>query len=449
MSIRDSIDRAPMSGFQLSVVGICLLIILAEGYDLLLMAFAASSVAAEWSLSGSQVGILLSAALIGMALGSAFIAPLADRIGRRRQTLGCLALVVVTMALAAVTADHIQLGLCRFLTGLGIGGLVASLPVVAAEFSPQRRRSTMIAIYTSGLPLGGVLGGLIAGALLANYSWRASFAVGAGLTFALLLVVYFFMPESIDYLLTRRPNRALESINKTLQKMRLPAIDELPPHIVQEEDSVRSGVFKGRNGVRTVLLGGAFFFMMAGFYFATSWTPQLLEQSGFSAQQGINGGLLLNLGGAAAAFAFSIFAMYFKSRWLTVIAFLGGAVAFVAMSLSMGSLGIALIAAVAVGVFTNGSATGLFALAPDCYPAAVRSTGVGLVSAIGRLGAIISPIVAGLLIDLSWSPASLFLLFAVPLVIGAVMVAAIRLPNARADHPSSDQSRNNAPAVRS
>lgn len=428
MSIRQSIDNARMSGFQVMVVIICLLIVLAEGYDLLLMAFAASGVAAEWSLNGAQTGFLLSAALIGMAFGSAFIAPLADRIGRRLQTLGCLALVVVTMALAAFAADYVQLGLCRLLTGLGIGGLVASLPVVAAEFSPQRRRSTMIAIYTSGLPLGGVVGALTASALLANYSWRASFLVGAVLTFVLFLVVYFVLPESIDYLLVRRPKGALESINKTLKKMNLAPIDELPVLERREEDRLGAAVFKGTNGVRTILLGAAFFFMMAAFYFATSWTPRLLEQSGYSAQQGISGGMLLNLGGAAAAFIISILALRFKVRAIAVVTFIGGAAIFVAMSLSLGNLGVALIVAVGVGAFTNGAASGLFALAPDCYPAAARTTGVGLVSAIGRIGAILAPIVAGLLIDLSWTPASLFLLFAVPLVLGAIAVAAIKMP---------------------
>lgn len=158
MSIRESIDQAPMSKYQVMVVGICLVIVLSEGYDLLLMAFAASGVAQEYALNGSQTGLLLSSALVGMALGSAFIAPLADRTGRRPLTLACLLLVTVTMALASITTSFAQLGVCRLLTGLGIGGLVASLPVLTAEFSPRRRRGTMIALYTTGLPLGGVIG---------------------------------------------------------------------------------------------------------------------------------------------------------------------------------------------------------------------------------------------------------------------------------------------------
>jgi nitrate/nitrite transporter NarK len=115
--------------------------------------------------------------------------------------------------------------------------------------------------------------------------------------------------------------------------------------------------------------------MMGGFYFATGWTPRLLEQSGLSAQQGISGG--------AAT----------------------------------------LIAAIAVGGFINASATGLFAIAPGLYPAAVRTTAVGWAAAFGRLGAIVSPILAGVLVDRAWSPSQLFILFAIPMIIAAFAVA--------------------------
>jgi benzoate transport len=428
MSIRESIDQAPMSKYQVMVVGICLVIVLSEGYDLLLMAFAASGVAQEFALNGSQTGLLLSSALVGMALGSAFIAPLADRTGRRPLTLACLLLVTVTMALASITTSFAQLGVCRLLTGLGIGGLVASLPVLTAEFSPRRRRGTMIALYTTGLPLGGVIGGLVAALLTSTFSWRASFVAGAVLTFLLLVLVYARMPESIDYLLVRRPAGALEAINTTLPKMGLAPIEALPEPEPQAEQGMKAAIFSGRNGIRSLLLGSAFFIMMAAFYFAASWTPKLLQQSGLSAQQGISGGMLLNFGGAAATLTFSVLAIVVTSRTLTIAALVGASVSFLAMSTALGSLTTALLAAVAVGVFVNASATGLYALAPDCYPASVRATAVGWASAVGRLGAIISPILAGVLIDRSWTPSSLFILFAIPLLIGAALVAAIKMP---------------------
>ena len=432
MSIRESIDSRPMSRYQVMVVGLCLAIVLSEGYDLLLMAFAAPEIATEWGLSGSQTGILLSSALIGMALGSAFLAPLADRIGRRPLTLACLLLVAISMGFASISANYLQLGLVRLLTGLGIGGLVASLPVITAEFSPRSRRSTMIALYTMGLPLGGVLGGIAATLLTASYGWRASFVAGAVLTLILLIVVYLRMPESIDYLLVRRPAGALEKINRILPKMNLGAIAELPAVVGREAPGVRTAIFTGANGVRSMLLGGAFFFMMAAFYFAASWTPKLLQQSGFSAQQGISGGVLLNIGGAAAILVFSVLAITVRSRILTVGALVGAAMSFLAMSTVIGNLTLALIVTVALGAFVNTSATGLYALAPDCYPASVRATAIGWASALGRIGAITSPIVAGLLIDRDWTPSALFVAFAIPLFGGALLVAGIRLPAADA-----------------
>ncbi|GAA4641431.1 MFS transporter [Gordonia humi] len=428
MNIRESIDNAPMSRYQMMVVGICLAIVLSEGYDLLLMAFAAPELETEWGLSGAQTGVLLSSALVGMAVGSALIAPLADRIGRRRLTLYCLIAVVVAMGAAAATTNAVQLGACRVVTGLGIGGLVASLPVITAEFSPRRRRGTMIAIYTCGLPLGGVIGGVVVSSVMDTFSWRASFVIGAMLTLVLAVVVWAKMPESIDYLVARRPAGALDELNATLPKMGLEPLSALPePEIVTEETSSQS-FLSGRNGVRTVLLGLAFFIMMAAFYFATSWTPKLLQESGLSAGQGVSGGMLLNLGGVAATLVFSLLAVVVSSRKLAVAALIGASIAFVAMSTALGSLATALIAAIAVGVFVNASATGLYALAPDCYPTAVRATGVGWVSAVGRLGAILSPTLAGILLDRDWSPSSLFLLFAIPLLIGAVLVAVISLP---------------------
>lgn len=430
MSIRESIDSRPMSRYQVMVVGLCLAIVLSEGYDLLLMAFAAPEIANEWGLSGSQTGILLSSALIGMALGSAFLAPLADRIGRRPLTLACLLLVVISMGFAAISTNYLQLGIVRLLTGLGIGGLVASLPVITAEFSPQSRRSTMIALYTMGLPLGGVLGGIAATLLTSSYGWRASFVAGAVLTLILLIVVYLRMPESIDYLLVRRPAGALEKINRILPKMNLGTISELPAVVGQEATGVRTAIFTGANGVRSVLLGGAFFFMMAAFYFAASWTPKLLQQSGFSAQQGISGGVLLNIGGAAAILVFSVLAITVRSRTLTIGALVGAAMSFLAMSTIIGNLTLALIVTVSLGAFVNTSATGLYALAPDCYPASVRATAIGWASALGRIGAITSPIVAGLLIDREWTPSALFVAFAIPLFGGALLVAGIRLPAA-------------------
>ena len=438
MSIRESIDRAPLSPYQGLLVGICVFITLIEGYDLLLMAFSASSVAAEWQLNATQVGLLLSSVGIGLVLGSAFIAPLADRIGRRRMTVLALSIVVVTMALSSVTQNVIQLGATRVLTGIGIGGLVASLPVVIAEFSPQRRRASFISIQSAGLPLGGVVGGAVAAIVLSTLGWRAAFVVGAVLTIVVLIVVLALLPESIDFLLVKRPANALETINRTLTRMRQQPISVLPQAAPRVKNQVRTEVFKGRNGGRTALLSLAFFVMMAAFYFANGWTPRLLLQSGMTAQQGTGAGILLNLGGVVAALLFALFAVFFKNKVLTVIAFIGATAAFLSMGIFFGGVTQTLVIAVFVGALIQACATGLFTLSPETFPTAVRTTGVGVAVTAGRVGAIISPILAGVLVDHGWAASSLYLLFAAPLVLGAIAVGVLRRPGIVGPEVESD-----------
>ncbi|AWK76298.1 MFS transporter (plasmid) [Rhodococcus oxybenzonivorans] len=416
-----------MGKYQMSIVGICFAIILAEGYDLLLMAFAATVVAEEWGLSGSQLGVLLSSSLIGIGLGSLFVAPLADRTGRRPLSLGCLLFVGLSMVFASVSTSYVQLGISRLLTGIGIGGLVACLPVIIAEFSPRRRRTSMILLYTTGLPIGGIAAGAVAVSLNSSYGWRASFVVGAIVTLLLCVVVNLRMPESLDYLVYRRPPGALEQINATLPKMGLAPIAALPepePH----SQGMKATMFEGRNGVRSLLLCSAFFFAMAAFHFAASWTPRLLQQSGMSTQQGISGGMLFNLGGIAATVTFSVLAVIATHKLLIIVSAIGAALSFLAVGVGLGTLTFALIAVVAVGFCMQATNSGLLALAPDCYPAQVRTTALGWALAVGRIGSILSPILVGILVDREWSPSSIFVLFAIPLLVTALLVAAIKIP---------------------
>jgi MFS family permease len=286
-----------------------------------------------------------------------------------------------------------------------------------------------------GLPLGGVVGGSVAALLIAGYGWRGPFAAGAAATFLMLLMVGATLPESIDYLVVRRPARALERINLLLRRMGHETLAALPSDDASRVvRGVRTEILGGRNGVKSVLLWISFFIMMAGFYFAASWTPRLLEQSGLSARQGINGGLLLNLGGVVATLAFSALALAISSRLITICGFIGAGVAFLGMTVALGNLTAALVVAVAIGFFINAGATGLFVLAPDMYPESVRTTALGWAAAFGRLGAIASPILAGVLVDQDWTPSALFALFAVPTVLAALAVLAMTRPSASTGH---------------
>ena len=425
MNIRDVIDRSPMTKFQVMVVVLCLVMNVVEGFDILVMAFAASGVATEWSLGASQIGVLLSSGLVGMALGSALVAPLGDRIGRRPLTLGGLGIATLGMGLSAFTTGFTQLGLCRLLTGIGVGGVIAGLPVIIAEYSNLRGRGTATAFFAVGLPLGGVVGGSIAALVTSGYGWRATFLLGAVLSLVTVLAMTAVLPESLDHLSSRRPAGALERMNVLLARMHLPRIESLPERVPADSAGVAQAVVRGRNGLRTVLLWTAFFGLFAATYFAGSWTPRLLEQSGLSAQQGISGGILLNAGGVVGVLVVAVLALRVSVTVLSAAALVLGAIAFLAMMVALGGLTATLVAAVLVGMLVNANGALLYAVAPGLYPAAVRTTAVGWALAVGRLGAIVAPLVAGALVEAGWSARDLFALFAVPLLVAAAAIAGV------------------------
>ncbi|MDN8613590.1 MFS transporter [Variovorax ginsengisoli] len=417
-----------MTSFQWLAVGICVMLVMLDGFDVLVMAFTASSVAAEWQLNGAQLGFLFSAGLVGMAIGSLFLAPLADRWGRQAIILVCLVIITVGMALSALARSSIELGLLRALTGLGIGGMLASVGVITAEFASDKWRSTAVSLQATGYPIGATIGGTIAAVLLDLHGWRSVFVFGSLATALMIPVVLWRLPESLDFLLNRQPRGALKKANALLRQMHRPQLAQLPPRAAKLAGAPSTGVaglFDARLRGATLLLWGAFFLLMFSFYFALSWTPKLLVSAGLSATQGVTGGVLLNVGGIAGGGIFGVLAARFGLRPLTASALVLTALALVVFGLCTDQLSAAFAAASAIGAFIFASMAGLYAFAPVIYPAAVRTTGLGWAIGVGRLGAVLGPFVAGLLLDRNWPAPHLYFIYALPLVAAAAAVLAM------------------------
>jgi benzoate transport len=406
-----------------------------DGFDVLALAFSSAAIADEWQLTGGQLGVLLSSALLGMAIGSAFVSQIADVVGRRATILACGALITIGMALSALATGYTMLLVVRVLTGLAIGTLQACLNVLVSEYSSARHRPTTISFYTAGQPIGGTLGGILAGVLLATMGWRSVFAFGAVATAALMIVVWRVLPESIDYLTSRRPPGALDRLNGILARIGHPAITELPPSAPPRTTTARwRDILTGRAGLVTASLGLAFFMLMAGFYFANSWTPQLVVLNGFAAGDGVQAGVMFSVGGIVGALAFGPVAARFGVRPVLVACFVLAAGTFAGYATSMGSLVAAFVLAAALGATTSAAMAGMFAAGPTHFSAATRATGVGLIIGLGRVGAIVSPIVAGRLLDTGWEPGQLYYLFVIPMLVGAAAIVLLRSKPVAVDH---------------
>ncbi|WP_280189967.1 MFS transporter [Delftia sp. PS-11] len=422
--IRKTMDEGPMAPFQWQAIAICTLLIMLDGFDVLVMAFTASAVAAEWKLNGAQLGVLFSAGLIGMAVGSLFIAPIADRRGRQPVIVLCLVVVSLGMLLSAAARSHTELAALRAITGLGIGGMLASVGVITSEYSSAKWRSTAIALQATGYPIGATLGGLMAAWLLGQHGWRSVFVFGGLATALMLPIVLWRLPESVDFLMGRRPAHALDKLNRLLALMGHPAMQHMPvpPGAQAMPGNTVAALFKNGLARPTLMLWAGFFLLMFSVYFSLSWTPKLLVQAGLSAQQGVTGGVLLNLGGIAGGSLFGMLAVKARLRHLAIGSLLLYALLTALFGLASASLAGAFAAAVGMGVFLFASMAGLYGLVPATYPAQVRATGMGWAIGIGRIGAIVAPTMAGLLLDGGWQPASLYYVFALPLVAAALAV---------------------------
>ena len=422
-SIAESVKTGPISGFQIAVVFLCMLIQMLDGFDVLVMAFTSAPVADDWGLTGSELGVLLSAGLIGMAAGSLFLAPFADKTGRRPMILICLVVLTFGMVLSGVTSSMWQLVILRLITGLGIGAMMANLTVMVSEFAPNKWRGLCIYLMLVGYPLGAIFGGLIANYLIANYGWESVFFFGGAASFILIFGVLLVLPESLDFLISKRPRDALERVNSILMRMGHNAVDRLPDVEDKAGEKVsRSSLLKPEFRRTTLLICTCFFMNYLAVYFLLSWTPKLLVEAGASTAAGISASVFINMGGAAGGIIIGILTAYFSPKKLVSFNMASAMICLIVFGVFLTEPTIAWTFAALIGFFLFAAGNGLFVIAPTCFPTEIRATGVGMGIGIGRIGGFVSPLIAGVLLDLGWEPLMLYALFAIPLLIVAVAV---------------------------
>lgn len=423
MDIFNELKTRPMNSYRWLLVGLCILLNIVDGYDVQVMSFTAASVSKEWALSGSVLGILISLGLVGMAFGSLFIAPIADKVGRRTIILSCLLLSGITMLFSSHVMNPYQLGILRFITGIGIGGLLTNGAVMANEFSTTKWKNLSVALLSTGYAIGAVVGGMIAYRLIGTVGWRSVFMCGGIFTLTVLVLVYFVLPESVEYQLIKRQPNSIERINKTLAKFNIQAIHSFPAYkeLTHEKVSIKT-LFKGNFKARTIFVWIAFFSVMAGQYFILTWTPKLLTMAGMTPEQGVSLGIILNFGGILGAILMAFLTVRYQINLVLSSFFALTAIFITVFVLNSGNYIYSMWIAVLVGIFNNGCVAGMYALANSTYDTEIRATGVGSAITMGRLGGILSPLGAGYLLDAGIKPLHLYNIDAILFAIGCIVI---------------------------
>jgi benzoate transport len=394
---RELIDHSPMSKWQLTIITLCILLVSLDGFDVLSISFAAPGIAREWGIDRAALGIVLSMELIGMGFGAFILGHLADRFGRRPTILFSLAMMSVGMYLASVASSVTELSVIRLFTGLGIGGILASVNAMAAEFSNQRSRNLSVSLMAAGYPMGVIVGGSIASLLLTNFDWRSVFLFGAIFTLAFLPLAWLLMPESISYLVHKRPAGALQRINHSLKRMGHVAIETLPAPPAEQAHTSMTRLFRADLIRSTLLLSVAYFTHIMTFYYLIKWIPKLVVDMGYS--PALAGSVLVwaNVGGVCGAVLLGLLTRRYQVRGLVIGSLIFAAVMVTVFGTGQSTLTqLSLVAAIA-GFFTNAAVVGMYALFAQAFPTEVRAGGTGFVIGVGRGGAVLGPVVAGFL----------------------------------------------------
>lgn len=428
---RITLAREPMSAAQVAAVVMCILLTALDGFDVLSISFAAPGIAEEWGIDRGALGIVLSMELIGMAVGSVMIGALADRVGRRPAILGCLTVMALGMYLASTAPDVTILSIYRFTTGLGIGGMLASTNAMAAEFSNAKRRNLSVILMAAGYPVGVIVGGSIASILLVYFDWRSVFLFGTIATAVFIPLTWYYLPESIEHLIHRRPRGALARVNATLRRMGHATIEALPPPERNAPPSSMRALFSPALARTTTLLTFAYFTHIMTFYFTLKWIPKIVVDMGFA--PALAGGVLVwaNVGGVTGSVLLGLLAQRYAVRGLVIATLILGAGAVIWFGQGQADLaGLSLVAA-AVGFFTNAAVVGLYALFAQSFPTALRAGGTGFAIGVGRGGSATGPIIAGFLFAAGATLPSVALFMALGSVIAAASLAFLRTRHAR------------------
>jgi len=430
---RQALREGRMTSFQIMVVVICVTLNMVDGFDVLAMSFTAPLVAREWGIDPATLGVLLSAGLVGMGTGAIFISPIADLMGRRAVVILSALIMSLGMFASAATSTVPELWLCRFVTGLGIGGVLASGNTLLSEYSPTRWRDFVISTMVIGYPTGAIIGGSVFAYLVSEYGWRSAFLFGGAASTLMLPFIYLYLPESLDFLLTRRREDSLKRVNDVLRRLGKAPLTALP-NISRDEAATKAvvGVLEPRYLKGTVLMVLSYFMLMFSFYFVLSWTPKNLVDLGFTVEQGIFALLLVNLGGIFGGLTCGYFAKRLNARSLTsyflVLLF------FSIVGFGMVQTGFLPMMTMAflVGFFLMSAMAGLYIIVPHVYPPNVRNTGTGLAIGIGRIGAMVGPPLAGLLIAAGWERVAYYSVLALPVLISALAVRYVAYFNEQA-----------------
>jgi AAHS family 4-hydroxybenzoate transporter-like MFS transporter len=432
----------PVSPYQVLVFVLCFLIVLIDGFDTQAVAFAAPVLRHELGGGHNALGLLFSAGLLGGLIGGLVFGPVGDRLGRRPILVAALAIVAAgTLATAAVHGAP-ALAALRFFTGLGLGGAIPGVIALAAEYAPPGRRKLIVSLVFSGFPLGAVVGSLVSAWVLPHLGWRAIFVIGAAAPAILLPLCFFLLPESLAHLRARRgSDQAAARIVARLGPQATRALGEDGSDHHAPRNTIVDLFSEGR-AAGTALLWLICFVSLLATYCTISWLPTLVREAGLPLSTAVLAAGSINVGSVLGNIVLSRLGDRISPFRPIAASFLLGGLCVGLIGQATGSSGAMLGVCLAAGAFAVGAQLSITALIAAYYPARLRATGVGWSFGVGRLGGVVGPMIAGLLLaaDIGFDRL-MFVIGAIFVIAAAAVMLLARTQGAPAVRPVAEGAR--------
>jgi AAHS family 4-hydroxybenzoate transporter-like MFS transporter len=416
------IDAGGLNRYQIGVFFLCGLFLIMDGFDVQSMGYVAPAIITDWKIARETLGPVFSWGLGGLFLGSMLFGMVGDRIGRRRVLLGATVAFSVFTLLAGRATSINELLIIRFLAGLGLGAILPNATALIGEFSPRRMRIATMMIVTNGFTVGAAFGGFLAAWLIPLYGWQSVFYVGGVVPLLLLVPMYAWLPESLQFLALRRNDTS--EIGKWLKRIDVAAaVDDTTRFVVPESRAPGvpiAHLFADGRAAATLLIWVANFMNIVNAYFIASWLPTVVRDMGYSTSIGVLAGATVQAGGVIGTLAIAGILARVGFVRVLVACFAVETVAIASIGQPDLSLAALFVVAFLTGWGIFGGQPTLNSLSATYYPTDLRSTGIGAALAIGRCGGIIGPLIGSAMLGAHWSNEAVFHAVAVPAAIATV-----------------------------
>ena len=431
-------SEAKFNRFHAKVLIWCLVIIILDGYDIAVSGAALPSIMEQMGVSASTAGFMMSSALFGMMFGAMFFGGLADKIGRRLTIVICVFLFSVFTAVAGLAKDPVTFSIIRFIAGLGIGGVMPNVVAQMTEYSPKKIRTVMTSLMFSGYAVGGILAAVLGKQFIVEFGWQIVF-YAAAIPVVLIPFIWKSMPESLSYLTKKNKESELRRV-----------VTQIAPDLQIDSDAkfvneanINSAkpsiglLFSDGRAFSTLMFWVAFFTCLFMVYALSTWLTKLMAMSGYSLGSALTFVIALNVGAIVGAIGGGWLADRFHIKWVLVIMYSLGSVFLYLMTLPM-SVNMLYFTIAIVGACTTGAQIVAYSYCGQFYPSIIRSTGIGMASGVGRLGAIGAPLLIGLIVSLNLPIQQNFMVIALAGLIGAVALSLINHRRADMAHVQSE-----------